>query len=62
MGIPGAERIGFRYLDYFAAMDDGSNGLQADLTTDAVHLSRQGYERMSTLAEGLIQDIREGRQ
>lgn len=57
-----AERIGFRYLDYFAAMDDGSNGLQADLTTDAVHLSRQGYERMSTLAEGLIQDIREGRQ
>lgn len=57
-----AERIGFRYLDYFAAMDDGSNGLQADLTTDAVHLSRQGYEWMSTLAEGLIQDIREGRQ
>ncbi len=57
-----AERIGFRYLDYFAAMDDGSNGLQADLTTDAVHLSRQGYERMSRLAEGLIQDIREGRQ
>lgn len=57
-----AERIGFRYLDYFAAMDDGSNGLQADLTTDAVHLSRMGYERMSTLAEGLIMDIQSQRQ
>lgn len=57
-----AERIGFRYLDYFAAMTDGANGLQAELTTDAVHLSRMGYERMSTLAEGLIQDIRAARQ
>lgn len=53
-----AERIGFRYLDYFAAMDDGQNGLQTELTTDAVHLSRQGYERMSTLAEGLLTELR----
>ena len=52
-----AERIGFRYLDYFAAMDNGANGLQAELTTDAVHLSRMGYVRMSTLAEGLLRDM-----
>jgi len=52
-----AERIGFRYLDYFAAMTDGDNGLQADLTTDGVHLSRMGYERMSTLANGLLAEI-----
>lgn len=52
-----AERIGFRYLDYFAAMTDGANGLQADLTTDGVHLSRMGYQRMSTLASGLIAEM-----
>jgi len=52
-----ADRIGFRYLDYFAAMTDGENGLQPDLTTDGVHLSRMGYERMSTLAAGLIADM-----
>lgn len=53
-----ANRIGFRYLDYFAAMTDGENGLQDDLTYDEVHLTRQGYERMSTLAEGLLSEIR----
>lgn len=53
-----AVRIGFRYLDYFAAMTDGANGLQPELTTDAVHLSRTGYERMSTLAEGLLEELR----
>ena len=57
-----ADRIGFRYLDYFAAMTDGENGLQDDLTTDEVHLSRQGYDRLSTLAEGLLTDMRSGSQ
>lgn len=52
-----AERIGFRYLDYFAAMNDGSNGMHADLTTDGVHLSRLGYQRLSTLAEGLLTEM-----
>lgn len=53
-----AERIGFRYLDYFAAMTDGENGLQDDLTYDEVHLTRLGYERMSTLAAGLIEELK----
>jgi lysophospholipase L1-like esterase len=52
-----AERIGFRYLDYFAAMNDGMNGLQEDLTTDSVHLTRIGYQRMSTLATGLLSEM-----
>jgi lysophospholipase L1-like esterase len=52
-----AERIGFRYLDYFAAMTDGANGLQSDLTTDYVHLSRSGYEKLSELAGAVVEDI-----
>jgi lysophospholipase L1-like esterase len=52
-----AERIGFRYLDYFAAMTDGENGLQDDLTYDEVHLTAQGYDRLSTLASGLIEEM-----
>ena len=53
-----AKRIGFRYMDYFAAMTDGNNGMQADLTTDGVHLTRQGYQRMSTLADGLLSEMK----
>ena len=52
-----AERLGFRYLDYFSAMTDGENGLQDDLTYDEVHLTREGYEKMSTLAENLIYEL-----
>lgn len=52
-----AERLGFRYLDYFSAMTDGENGLQDELTYDEVHLTREGYEKMSTLAENLIYEL-----
>jgi lysophospholipase L1-like esterase len=46
---------GFMYLDYFSAMTDGNNGLQADLTTDGVHLTPQGYEMMSAIVTAAIQ-------
>lgn len=52
-----AGRMGFRYLDYFSAMTDGENGLQDQLTYDEVHLTREGYEKMSTLAENLIYEL-----
>ncbi len=55
-----ADRIGFRYLDYFAAMTDGENGLQADLTTDGVHLTHLGYQRLTTLASGLLEEMTTG--
>lgn len=37
------------YLDYFAAMTDGSNGLQAHLTYDGVHPNQEGYHVMEPL-------------
>lgn len=49
-----ASSRGFMYLDYFAAMTDGNNGLQAELTTDGVHLTRAGYERMSAIVEAAL--------
>jgi len=49
-----AERMGFPYLDYFGAMTDGNNGLQADLTSDAVHLTEAGYARLSELATAML--------
>ncbi|HAY36344.1 MAG TPA: acylhydrolase [Bacteroidetes bacterium] len=49
-----AQKMGFRYLDYFGAMTDGNNGLQADLTSDAVHLTEAGYARLSELATAML--------
>lgn len=45
---------GFMYLDYFSAMTDGNNGLQADLTTDGVHLTPKGYEMMSAIVNAAL--------
>jgi len=44
-----AEASDTAYLDYFSSMTDGENGLQAALTTDGVHLTREGYAQMSSL-------------
>ncbi|MFT4603902.1 MAG: lysophospholipase L1-like esterase [Rhodothermales bacterium] len=46
-----AEVRGVRYLDYFSAMEDGENGLQAALTSDGVHLTAAGYEAMTRQAK-----------
>jgi len=52
-----AKMEGFRYLDYFAAMTDGQNGLRPELTTDGVHLTREGYESMSSMVESEIRSL-----
>ncbi|UCD60744.1 MAG: acylhydrolase, partial [Flavobacteriaceae bacterium] len=49
-----AKRKGMVYLDYFAAMTDGNNGLQQDLGSDGVHPNKKGYELMAPLAEKAI--------
>ncbi len=42
------------YLDYFSAMADARNGLQATLTYDGVHPNLAGYAVMAPLAEAAI--------
>lgn len=48
---------GFAYLDYFSAMTDGENGLQADLTYDEVHITAPGYAVMTRLAGELLRTL-----
>ena len=50
-----AESIGFTYLDYFAAMTNGQNGLIAEYTTDGVHVTETGYQVMASLVESALQ-------
>ena len=42
------------YLDYFAAMADDKNGMKAELTTDGVHCTPQGYKLMETMVQEAI--------
>lgn len=42
------------YLDYFSAMANDQNGLDADLAEDGVHPTRKGYEIMAPLAGAAI--------
>lgn len=49
-----AREQGAFYLDYFSAMDDGKNGMRAELTYDGVHPNKAGYEVMGPLAEAAI--------
>lgn len=50
-----AAKNGCVYLDYFSAMADERNGLQAALGYDGVHPNKAGYEVMEPLAEKAIQ-------
>lgn len=43
------------YLNYFETMADDRNGLPKELTTDEVHLTKEGYQVLSKLAEEAIQ-------
>ncbi len=42
------------YLDYFSAMADDKNGMKAELTTDGVHCTPQGYKLMETMVQEAI--------
>jgi lysophospholipase L1-like esterase len=47
----------FTYVDYFSAMADAENGLQAALTYDGVHPNKAGYEVMGPLVEAAIDGV-----
>jgi lysophospholipase L1-like esterase len=47
----------FVYVDYFSAMADAENGLQAALTYDGVHPNKAGYEVMAPLVEAAIEGV-----
>jgi lysophospholipase L1-like esterase len=44
------------YLDYYSDMVNDNGGLQEPYTTDAVHVTRAGYEVMQALAEAAIDE------
>jgi lysophospholipase L1-like esterase len=52
-----AAKKGVFYLDYFTAMADERNGLPSKLTTDEVHLTKEGYDILSDLAEKAIKEV-----
>jgi lysophospholipase L1-like esterase len=45
------------YLDYFWAMADERSGLPKELTTDEVHLTKQGYAVMEKLIQEAIAKV-----
>lgn len=49
-----AEEKEVEYLDYFSAMADDRNGLPSKLTTDEVHLTKEGYLILSEMAKKAI--------
>lgn len=51
-----AQANGIIYLDYFAAMNDGNNGLRKELTYDGVHPTKEGYLIMEPLVEKAISE------
>ena len=52
-----AEEKGVPYLDYFDAMADDRNGLASKLTTDEVHLTKEGYVVLGELANKAIKNV-----
>ncbi|WP_394972154.1 SGNH/GDSL hydrolase family protein [uncultured Croceitalea sp.] len=54
-----AEHEGIYYLDYFTAMADDRNGLPSKLTTDEVHLTKEGYLILSDMVEKAIKEVLE---
>ncbi len=50
-----AAKNGFAYVDYYAAMKDGRDGLPATLSKDGVHPLPAGYAIMAPLAEAGIE-------
>ena len=52
-----ADQVGFMYLDFFAAMNDGNSGLKPALTTDGVHVTAEGYAVMAELVQSALNMI-----
>lgn len=52
-----AEEQGVMYLDYYWAMADERSGLPKELTTDEVHLTKEGYAVMEKLAQEAIAKV-----
>ena len=50
-----AERNGYTYLDYYAAMVDENEAISEGLTFDGLHPNAKGYAIMAPLADGAIQ-------
>lgn len=44
-----AENNNFYYIDYFSEMADEENAMKAPLTTDNVHLTKEGYAEMERI-------------
>ncbi|GLU45063.1 SGNH/GDSL hydrolase family protein [Allomuricauda sp. NBRC 101325] len=54
-----ANEKGAIYLDYFAAMADDRNGLPSELTTDEVHVTKEGYKIMEKMVkESILQALK----
>ena len=54
-----ADTVGFVYLDYFAAMNDGQNGMITEYTSDGVHVTEAGYQVMAALVESALSIVLE---
>ncbi|WP_242528031.1 SGNH/GDSL hydrolase family protein [Allomuricauda sp. CAU 1633] len=52
-----ADEQGVMYMDYFWAMADERSGLPKELTTDEVHLTKQGYAVMEKLIQEAIAKV-----
>ena len=50
-----AESQGVMYLDYFSEMADDRNGLPSALTTDEVHVTKEGYSVMERMVKNAIE-------
>ena len=46
-----------QYADYFSEMNDGNNGMKAELTTDGVHCTAKGYDVMESILQPLIKKV-----
>jgi lysophospholipase L1-like esterase len=42
------------YLNYFDKMNNDKGGLQDELTSDGVHVTKKGYELMSKLSKEFV--------
>ena len=51
------EKKGFYYLDFFSEMNDGNNGMINELTTDGVHCTAKGYDKMESMVKPAIEKV-----
>ena len=50
-----AMKKGFIYVDYFKAMADDKNAMISEYTTDGVHCTLKGYEKMESIVQPAIE-------